>query len=68
MKFEDTNSAKGNKQEWDDESIDDDELMNLGDDSGKPKAAVVGERNTKGSVLANFSGSSSSSKSGLKNK
>jgi hypothetical protein len=48
MKFEDTNSAKGNKQEWDDESIDDDELMNLGDDAGKPKAAVVGERNTKG--------------------
>ena len=42
--------------------------MNLGDDSGKPKVPIVGERNAKGSVVANFSGSSSSSKSALKNK
>ena len=42
--------------------------MNLGDDSGKPKAPIVGERNAKGSVVANFSGSSSSSTSALKNK
>jgi hypothetical protein len=68
MKFEDTFSAKGKKQEWDNESIEDDELMNLGDDSGKPKAPIFGERNAKGSVLATFSGSSSSSTSALKNK
>jgi hypothetical protein len=58
MKFEDTISAKGEKKEWDNESIDDDELINLGDDTGKTKAADYGDKNTKGSVLANFSGSS----------
>ena len=68
MKFEDTISVKGEKQEWDHESIDDDELMNLGDDTGKTKAGVSGDKNTKGSVLANFSDSFSSSKSAHKNK
>ena len=62
IKFEDTLSAKDRKGSDDENSIDDDELMALGEDTGtlKNKNYGFGEKNGTASVKAQLSDSSSS--------